>query len=179
MIRYKFNEEHHHDKGTGLFTSRGVRDETIWEKITDQTTNIDCVVVRVMHGDKIAYYADAESYMNAWFGEGYFHSSEMGQVEAVRNELIPFARKIGYTIPDRWLEGYTEPTKRRDVIEVPWTFAVSVFKVHLMSAMLRQGKSPTEAKEKYERILYEEPDDEMIELVTRLVMESNKANVKK
>ena len=178
MIRYNFNPEHHHDKGTGLFTSRGARDETIWEKITDQTTNIDCVVVRVMHGDKIAYYADAESYMNAWFGEGYFHSSEMGQVEAVRNELIPFARKIGYDIPPRWLEGYVE-VEEKDTVEIPWTLAIGLFKTHFMSASLRQGKTLAEAKEKFERLLYDKPDEEMRELVGRLITEANKPFVKK
>lgn len=172
MVRYKYNPEHHHDESDKfLFTTRSVHDETFWEVLEpDCVDNIDVVVVRVMHGDQIAYYTDLEDYMKAWFDEGYFHSAEMGQLSKVHEEFQYLARSIGYEIPARWMEGQKPIPPKEPDITLPWGMVVGMFRMHLLHSFMKQGKSIEESNRLVDDAILNPPTAEMITLISSLVV---------
>lgn len=59
-------------------------------------------------------------------------------------------------------------------ITVPWKFVVLCYKHQILLAAVKSGKTPHEAARIYDRLLNEEPDEEMIALVEGLVNEYRK-----
>lgn len=59
--------------------------------------------------------------------------------------------------------------KNTNVFEIPWDVAVLTFKPHYLAALLSQGKSLDEAKALFEQLKNTDPDDELLELVKKLV----------
>lgn len=138
MRKFPYNPEHHHDPEGMLFTVRRGRDETFWETLTQATTDIDKVYVRVydfpLSSGKF-YYAELEELMRAWHSEGFFSSTLVCQIDRITQAYIEFCGRNKIAIPVKW------NLNRPNAIEIPWTMALHLLRPTLSLILKRKGYS--------------------------------------
>lgn len=138
MEKFPYNPEHHHDREGTLFTVRRVREETFWETLTPATTDLNEVYVRVYDFPLSArkyYYVELEELMRAWYAEGLFSSTIVSQIDGITQAYIEFCDRNSITIPTQWA------IKRPDLIEIPWTMALAMFRPTITVNLRRKGYS--------------------------------------
>jgi hypothetical protein len=103
MHKYKYNPEHFHATEGVLFTVRNAYDETLWETLTDETTDINNVMVRLPAlGGGIECYVDLVEFFTAWFEEGYFSSTIIPVIDDIYAAYVEFCKRTNTEIPAKW-----------------------------------------------------------------------------